>query len=342
MAVYLGINEKPTPQSFLSYDERMKHFFSVLLCVQHSQHHPPLGRGPPVVDICSQAFKELNKPAALAAIARETWADAIETGRAVAEPERLLRFLLLTFADLKKSAFLYWFAFPTLGSQALFRLSSRPAPASSVLNLADATLVVRGLAELWARSVESTGRPGCPPFFVVVRRRSGTGGDDDTSGVRILSLLEYEGERGGNRVTEVAGTSDSLFGFVDPCSDPGGMPGWPLRNFLVLLSARWGVKRARVLCFREHVPRASSSGEASAAAGEAAKVDGEWDYAQTAQVCIAGGTVAGEGYLVRGRRVVQGYASSPCLARSERAATEAASLCHELPTTLLGNGQGTV
>ncbi|CAM9880356.1 unnamed protein product, partial [Pylaiella littoralis] len=239
-----------------------------------------------------EAFKELDKPAALAALAREMWADAVESDRAVAEPERLLRFLLLTFADLKKSTFLHWFAFPTLGSQDLFRLrSSGPARASSVLSgPADTSLVVKGLAGLWARSVEGTGRPGCPPFFVVVKApRAGTGGaaaaeaagaegDDGeaaaaaaataaiSAGLRVLSLLEFDGERregGGGGGREAAGGEGGdggpVFGFIDPCSESGGMPGWPLRNFLVLLSARWGLKRASVLCFREHVPRASLS-----------------------------------------------------------------------------------
>lgn len=213
--------------------------------------------------MCFQAFRELDKPAALAAVAREIWADAIESDRAVAEPERLLRFLLVTFADLKKSAFLHWFSFPTLGSQALFRLISRPIRASSALSQADAFLVVEGLASLWARSVESSGRAGCPPFFVVVRENDKSGADCNHR-VRVLSLLEYDKERNG--IDGMEGSDlGPVFGFVDPTSDPGGIPGWPLRNFLVLLSARWGVKRARVLCFREHVPRASSQshGEAS-------------------------------------------------------------------------------
>ena len=102
---------------------------------------------------CFQAFKDLDKRAALTAIATETWADAVESGRAVGEPERLLRFLLLTFADLKKSTFLHWFAFPTLGNQALFRLSSSPVPASSVLSGANAFLMVKELAALWALSL---------------------------------------------------------------------------------------------------------------------------------------------------------------------------------------------
>lgn len=240
---------------------------------------PPLlllGPGP------EQAFRELDKPAALAAIARETWTDAVESGRAVAEPERLIRFLLLTFADLKKSAFLHWFAFPTLGTSAMFRLASRPAPASSLLNPDEATSVVRGLAGLWARSMESVrGRVGCPPFFVVTRTRRACGGgegggDGGAAGVRVLSLLEFEGERGKGDGGGGGGDRGPVcFGFVDPCSDPGGMPGWPLRNFLALLSARWGVRRASVLCFREYVPRASPAEECSSDDGELFRVWGE-------------------------------------------------------------------
>ncbi|CAN0302015.1 unnamed protein product, partial [Ectocarpus sp. 8 AP-2014] len=253
-----------------------------------------------------EAFKELDKPAALAAIARETWADAVESDRAVAEPERLLRFLLLTFADLKKSAFLHWFAFPTLGSQALFRLvSSRPASAAAPGVLlggpADAASVVRGLAGLWARSVEGTGRPNCPPFFVVVKDPRPAGRDDGdgevvAAGSRVLSLLEFERERAGGEV----GDDTVVFGFVDPCSEPGGMPGWPLRNFLVLLSARWGVKRARVLCFREHVPRASA-GAGSGGGGGAAAAAGELPFQ-----LLADGTAptTGGGPSLLGRSVV--------------------------------------
>lgn len=250
----------------------------------------------------------------------------------MAEPERLLRFLLLTFADLKKSAFLHWFAFPTLGGQALFRLrSSEPAAvaaaSSSVLGgpaSAVAAGVVRGLAALWARSVEGTGRPGCPPFFVIVKgpgaaapaagarsvEAEGDGEGEASARLRVLSLLEFETERvgagggGGGGAGADSGSAgggeggarDPVFGFIDPCSEPGGMPGWPLRNFLVLLSARWGLKRARVLCFREHVPRASSA----AAAADGSPIVGElvvlWQVGNCSVAC--GGVTSAPWYTV--------------------------------------------
>ena len=48
-------------------------------------------------------FKERDKAALLQGVARAIW-DDVASGAALAQPERLLRFLLLTFADLKTSA----------------------------------------------------------------------------------------------------------------------------------------------------------------------------------------------------------------------------------------------
>ena len=45
-------------------------------------------------------FKEWDKPALLAATAKQIWED-ITSGVALVEPERLMRFIVLTFADLK-------------------------------------------------------------------------------------------------------------------------------------------------------------------------------------------------------------------------------------------------
>uniref|UniRef100_A0AAQ5XFQ8 Ubiquitin-like modifier-activating enzyme ATG7 n=1 Tax=Amphiprion ocellaris TaxID=80972 RepID=A0AAQ5XFQ8_AMPOC len=59
------------------------------------------------------SFKIIDKKALLEKEAREIW-DSIQSGAAWKDPSTLCRFILLTFADLKKYHFYYWFCFPAL------------------------------------------------------------------------------------------------------------------------------------------------------------------------------------------------------------------------------------
>ncbi|KAG8007673.1 Ubiquitin-like modifier-activating enzyme ATG7 [Nibea albiflora] len=59
------------------------------------------------------AFKTTDKKALLEKEAKEIW-DSIQSGAALKDPSILCRFILLTFADLKKYHFYYWFCFPAL------------------------------------------------------------------------------------------------------------------------------------------------------------------------------------------------------------------------------------
>lgn len=40
--------------------------------------------------------------------------------------------------------------------------------------------------------------------------------------------------------------------FIDPSATPS-VPGWPLRNFLALLSVRFQVKKIKVICWRDEL-----------------------------------------------------------------------------------------
>jgi len=42
-----------------------------------------------------------------------------------------------------------------------------------------------------------------------------------------------------------------LFGFYDPSHLPNN-PGWPLRNFLALISVRWNLNSVQFFCYREN------------------------------------------------------------------------------------------
>uniref|UniRef100_A0A667FTW2 Ubiquitin-like modifier-activating enzyme ATG7 n=1 Tax=Lynx canadensis TaxID=61383 RepID=A0A667FTW2_LYNCA len=60
-----------------------------------------------------EAFKAADKKLLLEQAADEIW-EAVKSGAALENPVLLNKFLLLTFADLKKYHFYYWFCFPAL------------------------------------------------------------------------------------------------------------------------------------------------------------------------------------------------------------------------------------
>ncbi|OAJ39464.1 E1-like protein-activating enzyme Gsa7p/Apg7p [Batrachochytrium dendrobatidis JEL423] len=116
-------------------------------------------------------FKSVDKNSLIKTVSLEIWQDIL-SGAAVADPTLLNKFLLLTFADLKKYKFYYWFAFPAL-------LPTEP-------------IVLDGPAR---------------------------------------SLVESYG------------------------SEMAKNPGWPLRNFLALVSYRWKLSKVTVVCYRESSKR---------------------------------------------------------------------------------------
>ncbi|KAG0337444.1 Autophagy protein 7 [Podila horticola] len=58
-------------------------------------------------------FKAIDKTLLFQSVVQQLWSD-ITSGYAVENPDVLNRFLLITFADLKKFKFYYWFAFPAI------------------------------------------------------------------------------------------------------------------------------------------------------------------------------------------------------------------------------------
>jgi Ubiquitin-like modifier-activating enzyme ATG7 N-terminus len=86
--------------------------------------------------------------------------------------------------------------------------------------------------------------------------------------VRVLSLREYEDSAAAwssytrqqqqqpatltVTAAAVPAVTSTVFGMIDPCP-LAEHPGWPLRNLLMLLAARWGVSSATVLCWRSRL-----------------------------------------------------------------------------------------
>ncbi|RUS13392.1 LOW QUALITY PROTEIN: hypothetical protein BC937DRAFT_95397, partial [Endogone sp. FLAS-F59071] len=160
---------------------------------------------------------------------------AIVSGDAVTQPNLLSHFLLLTYADLKKYKFYYWFGFPALLMEPSWVVGDNGA--------------IKGVEEVWSQNeIESLRvnfdayrdrnlRDGNATYFLVNKSKS-------SSELSVGRLSEWDTFFNG--VTE----EDRILGFADPSSLPSN-PGWPLRNLLVLVHRQWNVRRIRVLCFRE-------------------------------------------------------------------------------------------
>ncbi|CAL0329420.1 unnamed protein product [Lupinus luteus] len=175
-----------------------------------------------------ESFHALDKQKLLKEVAGKIW-DDILTGKAVEDCSVLSRFLVISFADLKRWSFHYWFCFPAV-------MLDPPAtvvnlrPASQLLSTAEAESL-SAACNKWRSSKSTTD----VPFFVVMI--------DPNSCATVKLLKDWEAYQ--NDAHKI------LFGFYDPCHLANN-PGWPLRNFLALITARWNLKSVQFFCYREN------------------------------------------------------------------------------------------
>jgi ubiquitin-like modifier-activating enzyme ATG7 len=168
-----------------------------------------------------ESFRELDKSRLIRNEA-QTIIDSIKDGSILWDPSKLTSFHIASFSDLKKFKFQYWFAFPALSiDYSLVGKSYISAKDKISLDVAIHT---------WHKSVSCLQRG----FFLVKQT---------PDGYLIGKLSEYK--------TFFADSGRTTVGFVDPSSVPD-IPGWPLRNFMVLL-ALLGFKNVSVLSYRDHV-----------------------------------------------------------------------------------------
>ncbi|XP_042478866.1 ubiquitin-like modifier-activating enzyme atg7 [Macadamia integrifolia] len=174
-----------------------------------------------------ESFRALDKQNLLKAEAKKIWED-IHSGKAEEDCAALSRFLLISFADLKKWSFHYWFAFPALLLEPPAILNNLH-PAAQCFSQEEAESLSAACNE-WRNSSLTAD----VPFFLV--------SISSNSHATIRSLRDWE--------TCQTDGQQILFGFYDPCHLPNN-PGWPLRNLLALICARWNLERVRFLCYRE-------------------------------------------------------------------------------------------
>ncbi|BBN01496.1 ubiquitin-like modifier-activating enzyme ATG7 [Marchantia polymorpha subsp. ruderalis] len=173
-----------------------------------------------------ESFTGMDRPSLLKSAALQIWED-IHSGKAEEDSNVLNRFLLISFADLKKWSFLYWFAFPAIVLTPSATVSSC-TPVSMAFSEEEST-GIRGACSEW-RSTETT---ASSPFFLLHFT------SDGAVNARPIRDWKVANEEGGKVISA----------YYDPYNRT--YPGWPLRNFLALAVVRWEVTELRVLCYRE-------------------------------------------------------------------------------------------
>ncbi|XP_047255790.1 ubiquitin-like modifier-activating enzyme atg7 isoform X1 [Capsicum annuum] len=176
-----------------------------------------------------ESFYALDKQSLLKAEAKKVW-DDIYSGKVEEDGSVLLRFLVISFADLKKWSFHYWFAFPALVLDPPATLVNLK-PALQCFTSEEAESLSRACNE-W-RSKSSTADI---PFFLVTI--------SSNSSVTLRNIRELE-------ACQNNGQKQVIFGFYDPCHLPNN-PGWPLRNYLAYICSRWGLGKIHFFCYREN------------------------------------------------------------------------------------------
>jgi ubiquitin-like modifier-activating enzyme ATG7 len=175
----------------------------------------------------------------------------------------LASFIIVSFADLKKYKFHYWFAFPAIHSDPPWipvetaSQVSQPPQSQNIdslngryLSPRESTTLVEAV-ETWSYAVDHRQRG----FFLARKNKKDNGhtspentdieGTELDSNWQIASLSEYE-----NGFFNDTAAEDRYVCFADP-SNYEQAPGWMLRNLLVLVRQRWGLNRVQILRYRD-------------------------------------------------------------------------------------------
>lgn len=174
--------------------------------------------------------------------------DAINDGTIYSCPSLLSSFIILSFADLKKYKFYYWFAFPAIHSDPSWvpvasadshQIQDASTPLGEHLASQESAAFVDAV-QTWSYGVDSRQRG-----FFLARKLRATPGTSSQSRWRIAELSEYE-----NGFFTGAASEDQYVCFADP-SNYENAPGWMLRNLLVLVKQRWRLDRVQILRYRD-------------------------------------------------------------------------------------------
>eukprot|EP00940_MAST-03C_sp_MAST-3C-sp2_P000715 g715.t1 len=204
-----------------------------------------------------EEFKTFDKVAFMRT-AGDSLCEDIASGAAVRDPSLLARFILLTFADLKRHTFLYWFGFPSAAPR---KEVWGTYTCSSVTSF-DSLCPDAKERHRIGREVEALGSPIAFALLLV------DGSEDDCDVSASKSMTTSNGRYRAialdvlndlERAT-LLDPKKIIIGCIDPSANTSH-PGWIVRNLLLLLSSRWKMSCATILCFRDlpALPHSSSA-----------------------------------------------------------------------------------
>jgi ubiquitin-like modifier-activating enzyme ATG7 len=162
----------------------------------------------------------------------------------------LSSFTILSFANLKQYTFTYWFAFPAIHSDPVWKRVESTNPSQLTGN--ETTALVDEVGT-WRYGTDNREHG----FFLAKRVRQSSTEDDrpKTPGTPGGDDLGYRWAVGSLRTFETGffngiDPADQFVCFVDPSTYPEN-PGWMLRNLLVLIRRRYKLSKVQILCYRD-------------------------------------------------------------------------------------------
>ncbi|KXN84928.1 Ubiquitin-like modifier-activating enzyme ATG7 [Leucoagaricus sp. SymC.cos] len=166
-----------------------------------------------------EEFKGADKSALFNAHAQKIWDQVLATR----DSSPLTSFLLISFADLKKYKYYYWFAFPAFVAKPAWEIPNDWSSVSDHFSPDTLTAIHAALRS----------RPSIPPFFLI-------------HNIQIAPVEDYES------FFAFVPPEQQIVAFIDPSADQAN-PGWPLRNLLAYLRALYpqSTSTLRILCWRD-------------------------------------------------------------------------------------------
>lgn len=175
--------------------------------------------------------------------------DAINDGTIYSIPSLLSSFTILSFANLKKYTFTYWFAFPALHSEPVWKQVEGGPPSQLIgketTALADEVGTWRYATDKREHGFFLAKKVPLPSSESPRPPTPGASGDELDYKWIVGSLRKFE-----SGFFDGVPMENQFVAFVDPSTYPEN-PGWMLRNLLVLIKRRFKLNKVQILCYRD-------------------------------------------------------------------------------------------